>query len=58
MIISGGENVYSAEVEAALLKHGAIAQVGVIGAPDPKWGEKVVALVVLAAGASASEPTC
>jgi len=47
MIISGGENVYSAEVELALLKHPGIAMAAVIGTPDPNWGEKVTALVVL-----------
>jgi acyl-CoA synthetase (AMP-forming)/AMP-acid ligase II len=46
MIISGGENIYSAEVELALLKHPGIAMAAVIGAPDPRWGEKVIALVV------------
>lgn len=55
MIVSGGENIFSAEVEAALLKHPAVAQVGVVGAPDSKWGEKVVALVVLAKGTEVSE---
>ena len=55
MIITGGENVYSAEVEAALLKHPAVSQVAVIGAPDLRWGEKVIALVVAREGASASE---
>ncbi|MFC6283506.1 MULTISPECIES: long-chain-fatty-acid--CoA ligase [Polaromonas] len=47
MIISGGENIYSAEVEQALQKHRAVAMSAVIGAPDPRWGEKVVAVVVL-----------
>jgi acyl-CoA synthetase (AMP-forming)/AMP-acid ligase II len=55
MIISGGENVYSAEVEAALLKHVAVAQVAVIGAPDSRWGEKVTALVVARAGVTVTE---
>jgi acyl-CoA synthetase (AMP-forming)/AMP-acid ligase II len=55
MIITGGENVYSAEVEGALLKHPAVATIAVIGTPDPKWGEKVTALVVLAANAKADE---
>lgn len=46
MIVSGGENVYSAEVELALLKHPGIVMAAVIGTPDPRWGEKVTALVV------------
>lgn len=47
MIISGGENIYPAEVEDCLLGHPGIADVGVIGAPDEKWGEAVKAIVVL-----------
>lgn len=54
MIVSGGENVYSSEVEQALQKHPAVAASAVVGAPDPKWGEKVVAIVVLKKGESAS----
>ena len=46
MIITGGENVYSAEVENALAKHPAVAQCAVIGLPDPDWGERVHAVVV------------
>ncbi len=46
MIITGGENVYPAEVEAALRDHPAIADVAVIGVPDEKWGESVCAIVV------------
>ena len=52
MIVSGGENVYPAEVENALFGHPAIAEVAVIGVPDPKWGEAVKAMVVLKPGAS------
>jgi fatty-acyl-CoA synthase len=52
MIISGGENVYPAEVEAVLYEMPGIADVGVIGLPDPKWGERVVAVIVAAPGAS------
>ena len=46
MIISGGENVYSIEVENALSSHPAVAEVAVVGVPDPKWGEEVLAVVV------------
>ena len=46
MIVSGGENVYSAEVENALAKHPAVAACAVIGVPDPDWGERVHAVVV------------
>jgi acyl-CoA synthetase (AMP-forming)/AMP-acid ligase II len=54
MIISGGENIYSAEVEAVLLTHPKIKEAGVIGVPDPKWGEAVKAFVVLKPGEKAS----
>ena len=47
MIISGGENIYSAEVEAALRSHPAVSQAAVIGVPDARWGEAVHAVVVL-----------
>jgi len=55
MIISGGENIYSAEVENAISSHPAVDQVAVIGIPDETWGEAVHAVVVLAAGAQATE---
>ena len=55
VIITGGENVSSIEVEDALCSHAAVAEVAVIGVPDEKWGETVKALVVLAHGASATE---
>ena len=48
MIVSGGENVYPAEVENALMKHPGIADVAVIGVPDEKWGEVGKAMVVKA----------
>jgi acyl-CoA synthetase (AMP-forming)/AMP-acid ligase II len=48
MIISGGENVYSGEVEAALCSHPAVAQAAVIGLPDVQWGEAVHAVIVRA----------
>ena len=54
MIISGGENVYSREVEEALMEHLSVADVAVIGLPDPKWGEAVMAVVVLKQDASGS----
>ncbi|NND66940.1 MAG: long-chain fatty acid--CoA ligase [Halioglobus sp.] len=50
MVISGGENVYPAEVEGVLYEHEAIAEVAVIGLPDEKWGEAVTAVVALHAG--------
>lgn len=46
MIVSGGENVYSAEVENALAKHPAVLSCAVIGVPDDAWGERVHAVVV------------
>ena len=55
VIISGGENVSSIEVEDTLHSHPAVAQVAVIGVPDDKWGETVKALVVLTPGGRASE---
>jgi long-chain acyl-CoA synthetase len=54
MIISGGENVYSIEVEQALLKHPAVAVAAVIGVADERWGERVTGFVVLRDGANAT----
>lgn len=55
MIISGGENIYSKEVEDALQQHPDVVEVTVFGKPDPKWGEAVCAAVVVRAGSSLSE---
>ncbi|MEW5812271.1 MAG: long-chain-fatty-acid--CoA ligase [Actinomycetota bacterium] len=57
MIVSGGENVYPAEVENVLMAHPAVADVAVIGVPDDSWGEAVKAVVVPAAGAHPTEAT-
>ncbi|MGH9209143.1 MAG: acyl-CoA synthetase [Acidimicrobiales bacterium] len=54
MIVSGGENVYSVEVENALGRHPAVAACAVIGVPDTTWGERVHAVVVLRPGADAT----
>jgi acyl-CoA synthetase (AMP-forming)/AMP-acid ligase II len=54
MIVTGGENVYSAEVEQIVHKHPAVSTCAVVGVPDTHWGEKVVAVVVLKAGTSAA----
>jgi len=55
MIITGGENVYSVEVENILYEHPAVLEAAVIGVPDPKWGEAVKAVVSLKPGCSATE---
>ena len=54
MIISGGVNIYPAEIEAVLAAHPAVADVAVIGVPDDRWGESVKAVVELRSGASAT----
>jgi acyl-CoA synthetase (AMP-forming)/AMP-acid ligase II len=46
MIVSGGENIYSREVENALASHPAVLEAAVVGGPDERWGEVVVAFVV------------
>jgi len=55
MIISGGENVYSTEVENALYEHPGVLEAAVIGIPDPQWGEAVLAVVVPKEGSSPTE---
>jgi long-chain acyl-CoA synthetase len=56
MIVSGGENIYPVEVEEVLAQHPGVRDVAVIGVPDERWGETVMALVVLAPGASVDGP--
>jgi acyl-CoA synthetase (AMP-forming)/AMP-acid ligase II len=56
MIVTGGENVYSAEVESAVTTHPAVAACAVIGVPDEEWGERVHAVVVLQQGAELELP--
>jgi len=51
MVITGGENVYPAEVESVLYEHPAVAEVAVLGLPDHRWGEAVTAVVALRPGA-------
>jgi long-chain acyl-CoA synthetase len=55
MIVTGGENVYSVEVENAIASHPAVAQVAAIGVPSEKWGEAVHAIIVLREGAHLTE---
>jgi acyl-CoA synthetase (AMP-forming)/AMP-acid ligase II len=52
MIVTGGENVYSGEVEAVIYQHPAVRETAVFGIPDPQWGELVMACVVLKPGAT------
>ncbi|MGQ0699609.1 MAG: acyl-CoA synthetase [Panacagrimonas sp.] len=54
MIISGGENIYPAEIESLLYGHPAIAEVAVIGAPDERWGERVLVIAALKPGSTLS----
>lgn len=55
MVISGGENIFSAEVESTISKHPAVADSAVIGIPSEEWGETVHALVILREGANATD---
>jgi fatty-acyl-CoA synthase len=55
MIISGGENIYPAEIENLLAESPQIAEASVVGRPDPRWGEIVVAVIVPAAGSNLTE---
>jgi len=55
MIISGGENIYPAEVEAVLARHPAVADVAVLGRPDPVWGEAVHAVIIPASGLAGAD---
>src|SRR5258707_2697082 len=55
MIISGGENIFPNDIEAILYRHPAVEMAAVVGAPDPKWGEIVVATVKLKPGSSVEQ---
>jgi O-succinylbenzoic acid--CoA ligase len=55
LIISGGENVYPAEIESVLLAHPAVAEAGVCGMADTHWGQVPIGFVVLQAGSSVDE---
>ena len=55
-IIRGGENIAPAEIEEALLRHPAVAEVCVVGLPDEEWGQRIVAVVVPRPGEAPSEP--
>ena len=52
MIVTGGENVYPAEVEAAILRHPKVADAAVLGVPDVKWGQTIKAVISVKAGES------
>ena len=55
MIVSGGENIYSIEVEAALMQHQAVLEAAVFGVPDPRWGEAVHAVVCVRDGSGVTD---
>jgi acyl-CoA synthetase (AMP-forming)/AMP-acid ligase II len=55
MVVTGGENVFTTEVENAVISHASVLDVAVIGIPHDEWGEAVHAIVILQPGASASE---
>jgi fatty-acyl-CoA synthase len=55
MIVSGGENIFPVEVEAVIATHPAVAQVAVVGVPDRRWGEAVVAVVRVEPGHTVTE---
>ena len=55
MLITGGENVYPAEIENVLLSHAGVADAAVIGIPSKKWGESAMAVIVKAPGSDVSE---
>ena len=55
MVVSGGVNIYPREIEEVLFRHPKIADVAVIGVPDPYWGEALKAVVVLKPGETATE---
>lgn len=57
MIISGGENVYPAEIERVLSERADVSEIVALGVPDDTWGEAVLAMVVLAPGAQVDEAT-
>ena len=54
MVISGGENIYPVEIENVLITHPAVSEVAIIGVPDTKWGESLLAWVIPAPGARVS----
>lgn len=55
MIVTGGENVYPSEVEEAILSHEKVADVAVVGAPDEKWGQTIVAVIAPKSGVKVGE---
>jgi long-chain acyl-CoA synthetase len=55
MILSGGVNIYPAEIEARLMGHSAVADAAVIGIPDPEWGQRVIAFIQPHAGITPSD---